>query len=538
VTEKEPAGTRGGNDTAATAEKISKFGTGKGAKNAADISGNQAADAKPPIEQLPPNTEDDGTLETARVTGVADQRGGFGTTGFIGDAKPTPDVPKPEDADFYALDLQAGQLFDASLHVTSGNLFPLILLADEQGNFVADSFFDPDLYDVDISVPIRTAGRYYLVAIGFFVIEFDNPANSGPTTGDYALTMTSRAGDVDTYAVSLAAGDVLGVSVAGAAKLASISDAKGNELMGSMQDATFVMPANTPLPGGGNAAAETVAPRKGTYYVTVTGGDGPYTAQVEAYRPGGTGKVAQTIFLDLDGQRMNTGIFGGRGVTTLSPLAGFLPAWGLSGSDRKALGRKIKATVQENLDRDLRAAGLSDSVSVKVVTSDEVADPFGKPGVMRVIVGGTIPESGIPTIGIAQSIDPGNFQREESALVLLDAISEPSVPGDPDAAPYSLNTYLTAQSNRLAFVGRAVGNVVSHEVGHTIGNWHTDNSNPQASLMDAGGNFPLLFGVGADGVGGTKDDPDVDFVTDTFDLFEGFSGQENTQARSIWALSR
>ncbi|MFN0282415.1 MAG: hypothetical protein ACKVZ6_10635, partial [Kineosporiaceae bacterium] len=78
----------------------------------------------------------------------------------------------------------------------------------------------------------------------------------------------------------------------------------------------------------------------------------------------------------------------------------------------------------------------------------------------------------------------------------------------------------------------------AHEVGHTIGNWHTDNSNEQASLMDAGGNFALLYGVGPDEVGGTGDDPDVDFVVDTFDLFEGFTGQEDTRARSVWALSR
>jgi len=35
-----------------------------------------------------------------------------------------------------------------------------------------------------------------------------------------------------------------------------------------------------------------------------------------------------------------------------------------------------------------------------------------------VIVGGTIAPSGIQTIGIAESIDPGNFATEESALVL------------------------------------------------------------------------------------------------------------------------
>jgi hypothetical protein len=278
-----------------------------------------------------------------------------------------------------------------------------------------------------------------------------------------------------------------------------------------------------------------VVSRAGTYYVEVTQGDGSYEAQLEVYRYGGEARrQTQTIFLDTDGQRLNTGIFGGRGVTTLSPLRSFLGRWGISRAREADLIKRIKATVQENLDTDLRRSGLSKYVSVKVVTSRDTKDPFGKAGVSRVVVGGTIQESGVPTIGIAQSIDPGNFDREETALVLLDVLS--SSPGE--YGPASLNSYLTSRSDRLAFVGHAVGNVISHEVGHFIGNWHTDNSDRVANLMDAGGeNFALLFGVGRDGVGGTKDDPDVDFGQDRFEPDEGFTGTENTLARSVFGMS-
>jgi hypothetical protein len=55
--------------------------------------------------------------------------------------------------------------------------------------------------------------------------------------------------------------------------------------------------------------------------------------------------------------------------------------------------------------------------------------------------------------------------------------------------------------------------------------------------MDAGGNFPLLFGVGADGIGGTADDPDVDFGLDTLNPGEGFTGLENTRTRVRWGLT-
>ena len=57
-------------------------------------------------------------------------------------------------------------------------------------------------------------------------------------------------------------------------------------------------------------------------------------------------------------------------------------------------------------------------------------------------------------------------------MVLLDVLS-----GSPDDwGDASLNSYLKKNSDRLAFVGHALGNVISHEVGHLIGNWHTDDA--------------------------------------------------------------
>ncbi len=55
--------------------------------------------------------------------------------------------------------------------------------------------------------------------------------------------------------------------------------------------------------------------------------------------------------------------------------------------------------------------------------------------------------------------------------------------------------------------------------------------------MDQGGNFPLLYGVGPDGVGGTRDDWDVDFGEDRFVPDEGFTGLENTLSRTALALT-
>jgi hypothetical protein len=76
----------------------------------------------------------------------------------------------------------------------------------------------------------------------------------------------------------------------------------------------------------------------------------------------------------------------------------------------------------------------------------------------------------------------------------------------------------------VRFVGTALGNVVSHEAGHFLGSYHVDQFNDVLNLMDQGGNFPLLYGVGPDGIGGTADDPDVDFGEDRWNPIERFTG--------------
>ena len=110
----------------------------------------------------------------------------------------------------------------------------------------------------------------------------------------------------------------------------------------------------------------------------------------------------------------------------LSPLAGFLGRWGLTAAQEAPLIKAIVASVKENVLTDLRNNGQNPTVALQILNSRDNADVFGQPNVHRVIIGGTIAESGISTIGIAQFIDPGNFGNEDSALVLLDIMSDPS----------------------------------------------------------------------------------------------------------------
>lgn len=518
VTEAEPATGIGANDTLATAELLTGLGTA--ATPAADVHGTLAAGPQPRLKAIKPPAEPD-SYKKARDTGIADRRQGIQVRDRLAGA----------DLDFYKMSLTKGQTVALSIRRKSGSLIPVALIL--RGRRLVDlAFPDRNPRVLSYTFTANRTATYRVVAAPAEIADAGT-GQTKVTKGRYKLTLAVRSSDTDVYAVDLAAGDVLGTSLSGSRRTTLLYDEAGQVVGGSAQDASFIYPASTPLPGGGGSVTDFVAPADGRYYVGFSGRSGSYTAQVEVFRPGGTGEpVAQTVFLDFDGERLNTGIFGGPGVRTLSPFDDFIGRWGIAETDRDALVAAIKAEVEENIDDDLQASGLSGSVSVDVVTSDEVADPFGQPGVMRVVVGGSIKESGIPTIGIAQTIDPGNFGREDSALVLLDALSDPKGP------EYSLNTYLRAGSDRVGFVAQALGNVIAHEVGHTLGNWHTDNGNQVANLMDAGGeNFALLYGVGPDLVGGTDDDVDVDFTTDRFHPWEGFSGRENTQARSAWAVS-
>ena len=80
--------------------------------------------------------------------------------------------------------------------------------------------------------------------------------------------------------------------------------------------------------------------------------------------------------------------------------------------------------------------------------------------------------------------------------------------------------------------------MTAHEAGHFFGDWHTDNADETANLMDSGGaNFQNLFGVGPDNVGGTADDRDVDFGDDVFSAAEGFVGIEDTLGRIVFGIT-
>jgi hypothetical protein len=541
VDEEEPRGVRGSNESPATAQRVPQFGTQDRKRHRARVLG--ALSPEPvEVDEIAPNTEDDGSIPLARRTGIGNSRAGIETTGVIGDGPHGSEGSGSGDFDVYRLRAVAGEEIVADVDlVADSELDSMVAIYDAAGELVA--FNDDADFDLSSEVrhPVRRTGAYYVLVSGYAALPED-PQDSGSgdgagSEGPYSLRITAAETDSDFYAFRLRKGDVLGASVEGSAGRLAIYDAPPNreDVHGSSQDLTFLYPSTSPLPGGGNAVTEHVADQDGWHFVAVEEGSGAYDLTVEAYRPGREGqRPVQTLFLDFDGARVNTGVFGGTGVSQLSPLRAFLGRWGMRNADLNPLITAVVAEARENLRRDLVASGGNANFDVRILNSRDHADPWGQPNVSRVIVGGTIDESGVPTIGIAQSIDPGNFEAEETALLLLDLLSDPAG----ESGGVSLNDYLRPRSDKVAFVAQALGNLVAHEAGHLLGNWHVEPFNDVPNLMDSGGNFEVMFGVGPDGVGGTADDDDVDFGEDVFDEFEGFTGIEDTLTRTAFGLTR
>src|SRR5262249_20917721 len=251
----------------------------------------------------------------------------------------------------------------------------VVELLDSQGFLISLNDNDDHglLDDSLMTVTLPADGDYYVMVFGSFSFPddvFDPASGEGAASeGDYTLKLDLDTGETDVYSVDLKAGDVLGATVNGTASDGTASDGAaselrlfdphGQQLMGSQQDQTFVYPANTPLPGGGQATLDHVARADGRYALMVTRGTGPYQVTLEAFRPEEHQErnQVQTLFLDFDGGQVNTGPLGGVGVVDMSPLASFLPRWGLTAADEDALIDAIVATVDENVRSDLVQRG-------------------------------------------------------------------------------------------------------------------------------------------------------------------------------------
>ncbi|MGF1574032.1 MAG: pre-peptidase C-terminal domain-containing protein [Sumerlaeia bacterium] len=497
--------------------------------------------------------EDNGSIPTATVTGITSATPGL----FITNSEIT-NTPSTGDFDHFSVQANAGQIltFEATADPFS-SLDTYFVLRNSSGNIVAEDDDGGTGTNSKIEYRVPSNGTYIL-GVEEFDSRQNDPFNSNSGTGvggtgNYSLLIRlADATDVDFFEFTVGAGELLTLR-ANSGPVASISlqNSFGITRMTSFSPVNdfVIFPFTTPIFTGGSVSLTSILETADTYYLslqTTSRFGGNYDLDVAIAAPGLIAKpngTKQILFLDFDGiSNFDATFLSGDSNVTLSPLSSFLPNWGLFASDENAVIDEIIAVVEDRMVNDLINSGLNGDFDTTATAGDfgleirnsrDHADPFGQPNVSRIIIGGTIAESGINTIGIAESIDIGNYATEETAIVLLDILS------GTDGSSASVNSYAVGPSyTKIQAVGRAVGLVTAHEAGHFFGCRHTETSNNKAEIMDQGGNAPQLFGLGPDNTWGTSDDTNTRFGIDQFNFNEGvYSGNQNTQALITFGLS-
>lgn len=557
------------NNTPGTAQSLAGLGTGTGDTSAARISGTQGAltiTGTPPV-----GAEPNDTIANAQATGLSTGDLLLFTGGNIGDGPFGTGGTGQGDFDFFAVNATIGQ--EIFVQVDTANTFggagtpgldAISGIYNSAGDllYYNDDFFfgfnggGPPANPTDSSMHFvaPATGTFYVVVGGALnlppkvspaLLLPSDPTTGGSgiasSTGDYNVLIGLDYGDQDFYSVDLEAGDILSAGFDGSSSYVSLRAPNGSEMYGFPFDATGIGPASSPLNNfSGLRNGAIVAPATGTYTIGLSGLPGNYDLNLEVFRPVleqeelGT---KQILFIDFDGETLNPSIFPDPSAPdenrTLSPLTAFLSNWGLIPGDENAVIDAILAEVVATLETDIAANGNNPGFDIEIRNSRDHADTFGtEDHVSRVIVGGSIGELGIPTLGIAESVDLGNFNTTETAVVLLDLLSAPAG-GDSINALNGVNA-----GNIVQAIGRVVGQITAHEAGHFFGAFHTENTNDVGNTIDQGGNgIADEAGVGPDGIFGNADDVMIRFTSDVYSVEEGFTGTVDSRNVIAFGLS-
>ena len=294
VDEDEPDGSAAATTRSPTAQLIPAFGSAANRRPAARILGTLAPSVVPePIDAKP---EDNGSIPLTGETELSGSGSATTTDATIGDGPHGSDGDGTGDFDFYAVrDASAGQRLVVDIDTPTGSARlarpPLRRRRERDrgqrrrgsGSSTACSSF-----------VLPAAGDYYVSVAGYANFQ-DDPQDSGSgdgaeSEGDYTVTFGLDSIDVDIYAVNLRAGDVLG-RLGGGQRQRAVRERHrtAREVHGSDQDASFIYPPSSPLPGGGNAVVDHVAARNGRHYVTVIGGRGQLRPHARGLPAGAAG---------------------------------------------------------------------------------------------------------------------------------------------------------------------------------------------------------------------------------------------------------
>ena len=377
---------------------------------------------------------------------------------------------------------------------------------------------------------------------------------SDETTYTIAITEIVET-NVNTYQLELQEGDVFGVagfSFEGISNSVSLESADEESFIKTDGYGIFpIADNNNPLPTAGSYGFHYVIPKTGTYFFKVSDGFGGYNINGGVSRPGleerSEGFPQQIIFLNYAGTELGIDEFfeienEDDFIVNLSPLSSFMTNWGLEESQTRNLSRKITRIIEEKLNSVSSITGgnqnltiISDNASPR--RRDFIRNFLDNSGIpySRIIIGGTVDEILFTrTIGLASSIDVGNFDLSDNGFVLLDILSE-----EPESPDSTINKIPLAEGvKKIDLVAEVVGDIAAHEAGHFLGNWHADNSNEIISTMDQGGEYiGNRAGVVEGDAFGDEENIAVTFVKDVYTDTELFEGLDETDINTAYALS-
>lgn len=371
------------------------------------------------------------------------------------------------------------------------------------------------------------------------------PGRNQTVTVTGQLPLVNGVRDVDYFAFDAQAGDIITVKLTSAATATpfdvSIVTATDSPIIGATDNQLGgISPPTSPLNDTVSPVAfAAVMQTTGRYYVRVSDGTQNYSLRLEARRPSIEAEAIgtrQIVFVDFDGATISPGTFGLPTTSRIPSMIDTLAGFGFLPSQENALIDKMMATIEARFNTDLSAFGINgyyrqDGVpgafDIEFRNSRDHADPWGLPNVTRLIIGGDSIDLGILTYGIAESVDIGNFDREETGIVILG-----------EMIPEIATIPRTPALSFLDAVAVAVGNVGAHEVGHMVGARHQNNGNNVVTLMDSASPLAIqALGAGVDGIWGTVDDIAVGFGRDRYAPAEGMFGIVDHRATFAFGLS-
>ncbi|MEM6381039.1 MAG: calcium-binding protein [Pseudomonadota bacterium] len=372
--------------------------------------------------------------------------------------------------------------------------------------------------------------------------------------------------DYDFYTVDASAGQVIGFQTNLPGAIIQVFDPNGQLLFGQAATDEFGEPVGnlsnvyspvSPLPGDANStvASGFIATQSGTYTVGIMSPqDNNYTLDLTVAeraiidQPVGT---TQVFFLDFNGApgSLLSGL-PNAGPQNFSPLSDFLPGFGISANQENALINAIIARftqlIRDNIaavseNGNFAVSGTPGEFAVTILNSRDHPDQTNNPNVSSIVIGGTRNQAGVPTNAqdpvrwLSETIDIGNFDLGDDAIVPLDAFAAPA--GTDVDSIQSLSR--ASNVTQIQIVAEVIAQSAAAAAGQLLGNLTTSNQlggSPIATQDQRGLPLQAQIGSGPDDVFGTADDTPIGFLPDRLALLQGGLGGFNTTGSMSFAL--